>query len=168
MKQLKIGGYQRVSTEEQAALVEGSLDNQRYRLNAFVDLKNVQEKNWGKIVDWYVDDGYSAKDTRRPAFQRMMSDLRKGKIDLILVADLSRLSRNIQDFCEILEILKTNESSFLSIKEQFDSSTPAGKMMLYLSGQKSSKKQTKQDLRILRRLKEIIQSDQFWLSFQGI
>ena len=131
MKQFKIGGYLRVSTEEQAALVDGSLDNQKYRLSAFVDLKNVQEKNWGKIGDFYIDDGYSAKDTRRPAFQRMIGDLRRGKIDLILVADLSRLSRSISDFCGILELLKNTDSSFLSIKEQFDSSTPAGKMMLY-------------------------------------
>ena len=77
--QLKIGAYTRVSTEEQASLVDGSLDNQKYRLTSFVDLKNVQEKNWGKIVEHYVDDGYSAKDTRRPAFQRMMSDLKKEK-----------------------------------------------------------------------------------------
>lgn len=131
MKQLKIGGYLRVSTEEQAALVDGSLDNQRYRMNAFVDLKNVQEPKWGKIVEFYMDDGYSAKDTRRPAFQRMMADLKRGKINLILVNDLSRLSRNIPDFCGILESLKENDASFLSIKEQFDSTTPAGKMMLY-------------------------------------
>lgn len=131
MKQFKVGGYCRVSTEEQAALVDGSLDNQKYRVNAFVDLKNVQEKNWGQIIDFYVDEGLSAKDTRRPAFQRMIADLRRGKIDLILVTDLSRLSRSISDFCGILDLLKNHDSSFLSIKEQFDSSTPAGKMMLY-------------------------------------
>ncbi len=131
MQQLKIGGYVRVSTEEQASLVDGSLDNQKYRINAFVDLKNVQEPQWGKVVDFYIDDGYSAKDTRRPAFQRMMSDLKRGKINHILVADLSRLSRSISDFCGILEVLKVHEASFLSIKEQFDTSTPAGKMMLY-------------------------------------
>lgn len=131
MQQLKIGGYIRVSTEEQASLVDGSLDNQKYRINAFVDLKNVQEPQWGQIVDFYIDDGYSAKDTRRPAFQRMMADLKRGKINHILVADLSRLSRSISDFCGILEVLKQQEASFLSIKEQFDTSTPAGKMMLY-------------------------------------
>ena len=131
MKRLKVGGYVRVSTEEQASLVDGSLDNQQYRIRAFVDLKNVQEPNWGSIVEVYIDDGYSAKDTRRPAFQRMMADIKKGKIDLILATDLSRLSRNIPDFCGILEVLKQNEASFLSIKEQFDTSTPSGKMMVY-------------------------------------
>lgn len=131
MSKFKIAAYLRVSTEEQAALVDGSLDNQKYRISAFVDLKNVQEKSWGSVVDYYVDDGYSAKDMNRPAFQKMMSDLRKGKVDLILVNDLSRLSRSISDFCMILDVLKNHESSFLSIKEQFDSSSPAGKMMLY-------------------------------------
>ncbi len=131
MQQLKIGGYIRVSTEEQASLVDGSLDNQKYRIKAFVEVKNIQEPNWGNVVEFYIDDGYSAKDTRRPAFQKMMTDLKQGKINLILVPDLSRLSRSISDFCGILELLKQSNSSFLSIKEQFDTSTPAGKMMLY-------------------------------------
>lgn len=128
---LKIGAYIRVSTEEQASAIEGSLDNQKYRLKAFVDLKNNQSKDWGNIVDFYIDDGFSAKDTRRPAYQRMMSDIKRKKIDLILIPDLSRLSRNILDFCGLMEDLEKYEAQFLSIKEQFDSSTPAGKMMIY-------------------------------------
>lgn len=128
---LKLGAYVRVSTEEQASVVEGSLDNQKYRLKAFVDLKTTQVKNWGSIIEFYVDDGFSAKDTRRPAYQRMMNDVKKKKIDLILVTDLSRLSRNIFDFCNLMDELEKNEAQFLSIKEQFDSTTPAGKMMIY-------------------------------------
>jgi site-specific DNA recombinase len=128
---LKLGAYIRVSTEEQASAVEGSLDNQKYRLKAFTDLKNSQVRNWGEIIDYYIDDGFSAKDTRRPAYQRMMNDLKKKKIDLILITDLSRLSRNIYDFCNLMDELEKNEAQFLSIKEQFDSTTPAGKMMIY-------------------------------------
>lgn len=128
---LKLGAYVRVSTEEQASAIEGSLDNQKYRLKAFVDLKGTQVKNWGEIVEFYIDDGFSAKDTRRPAYQRMMTDIKKKKIDLILVTDLSRLSRNIFDFCNLMDDLEKNEAQFLSIKEQFDSTTPAGKMMIY-------------------------------------
>ena len=59
MNNFKIAAYLRVSTEEQAALVDGSLDNQRYRLSAFVDLKNVQEKKWGTIVDFYIVNTHS-------------------------------------------------------------------------------------------------------------
>ncbi|MBL7670347.1 MAG: recombinase family protein [Bdellovibrionaceae bacterium] len=128
---LKLGAYVRVSTEEQASAVEGSLENQKYRLKAYVDLKNTQVRNWGEIVEFYIDDGFSAKDTRRPAYQRMMTDIKRKRIDLILVTDLSRLSRNIYDFCNLMDELEKNEAQFLSIKEQFDSTTPAGKMMIY-------------------------------------
>lgn len=49
--------------------------------------------------------GYSAKDTKRPAYQKMIRDIRTGKVNLIVVTDLSRLSRNISDFCKLLEEL---------------------------------------------------------------
>lgn len=127
----KIALYLRVSTDEQAIRHEGSLDSQKHRLNAFIDVKNVQQSDWGKVVETYIDDGISAKDTNRPAFQRMMKDLRKGRINLILVTDLSRLSRNIMDFCVLLEELRTYKAQFLSIKEQFDTTTAAGEMMVF-------------------------------------
>lgn len=127
----KIGAYVRVSTEEQAQVMDGSLESQQHRLKGFLDSKNLQEKNWGKIVETYIDDGFSAKDTRRPAYQRMLRDIRSGKIDLILVTDLSRLSRNIADFCGLLEELESHRAKFLSVKEQFDTSTPVGEMMIY-------------------------------------
>ncbi len=128
---LKIGAYVRVSTDEQASAIEGSLDNQRYRLRTFIELKNTQANKWGDIIEFYVDDGYSAKDTRRPAYQRLMNDVRQKKIELILITDLSRLSRNIFDFCSLMGELEKTGAQFLSLKEQFDSSTPAGKMMIY-------------------------------------
>ncbi len=127
----KIGAYIRVSTEEQAQVIEGSLESQKFRINAYVDIRKSQESGWGEVHEFYIDDGYSAKDTRRPKYQKMMRDLRLGKINLILVTDLSRLSRNISDFCGLMEELEHHKAKFLSIKEQFDSSTPAGEMMLY-------------------------------------
>ncbi len=128
---LKIGAYIRVSTEEQAQVVDGSLDSQKYRIKGYIEIRNSQEAGWGSLVESYIDDGYSAKDTKRPAYQRMMRDIRIGKINLILVTDLSRLSRSISDFCDLLKQLDNTKAKFLSIKEQFDSSTPAGEMMLF-------------------------------------
>lgn len=128
---LLIGIYNRVSTDEQASVIEGSLTNQQHRIKSFIELKNLQEKGWGQIVDSYIDDGYSAKDTNRPAYQRMMKDLKRGRINLVIVTELSRLSRSIPDFCDFLKILDGQNGKFFSIKEQFDTSTSAGKMMLY-------------------------------------
>ena len=129
--QHKLGLYLRVSTEEQALRNEGSMESQKHRLASFIDLKNIQTPGWGVVVDSYIDEGLSAKDTRRPAFQRLMTDVRRGRINLILVTDLSRLSRSIRDFCGILEDLNRAKAKFLSLKEQFDTSTPAGEMMLF-------------------------------------
>ena len=127
----KIGIYVRVSTEEQAQLKEGSIDTQKHRTRLFYESKIAHEANWGKIVEIYSDEGLSAKNTRRPAYQKMMQDVRRKHINLILVTDLSRLSRNIMDFCLLLEELKQHNAKFLSIKEQFDTSTATGEMMVF-------------------------------------
>ncbi|MCB0343342.1 MAG: recombinase family protein, partial [Bdellovibrionales bacterium] len=127
----KVGAYVRISTEEAAQVQEGSISSQKHRLHSWVEIKNSQQEAWGEIVEVYADEGISAKDMNRPAFQKMMRDLRKGKINLILVTELSRLSRSIMDFCHILDELKAHKAGFLSIKEQFDTSTPAGEMMVF-------------------------------------
>jgi len=126
-----IGIYVRVSTEEQAQVADGSIENQQHRIKTYINMKKTQEKNWGKIVETYIDDGYSAKSTNRPAYQRMVRDLKAGKINLILITDLSRLSRNIADFCDLYKELGKYKANFLSIKEQFDTSTPVGEMMVF-------------------------------------
>ena len=128
---LLIAIYRRVSTDEQASVVEGSLDNQLHRMKSFIDLKNTQEPNWARLIEVYTDDGYSAKDTNRPAYKKMMTDIARGKVNMVMVTELSRLSRNILDFCEFLKVLDNQNGKFFSIKEQFDTSNPAGKMMLY-------------------------------------
>ena len=55
-----------------------------------MQFRNAQETHWGKIVEFYADEGFSAKDMHRPALQRLLADLRLGKVNLILVTDLSR------------------------------------------------------------------------------
>lgn len=132
MKPLKIAAYIRVSTDEQAKLHEGSLDSQKFRIQEFVKFKNSQQKSWGDIVEFYVEDGVSAGTTNRPMYQKMMTDVRKGKVNLILVSDLTRLSRNLLDFCNLINELEEYKASYLSMKEQFDTSTPIGRMMVYV------------------------------------
>ncbi|NBX00009.1 recombinase family protein, partial [bacterium] len=127
----RIGIYIRVSTEEQAKIVEGSLVSQRMRLEEYVAGQNRRESNWGAIVGVYVDEGKSAKDMNRPEFQRMLADVRMGKLDLILASELSRFSRSIRDFCEIWDLLKKHKVSFITLRDNFDSTTAAGEMMIF-------------------------------------
>lgn len=132
MKPLKIGAYIRVSTEDQVKVFEGSLESQKYRIQEFIDYKNRQTPNWGEVVEWYVEEGISAGTTNRPMYQKIMNDIRKGKVNLILVSDLTRLSRNLLDFCNLINELEKHKASYLSMKEQFDTSTPIGRMMVYI------------------------------------
>lgn len=127
----KVGLYIRVSTDFAAQVVEGSLDSQKHRMQGFVEHKNREQKNWGVIQEFYIEEeGRSAGNTNRPAYQRMMRDLRSGKINFVLVADVSRLSRSVLDFCLLLKELDEIGAKYLSIKENYDTSTPKGKMMI--------------------------------------
>jgi site-specific DNA recombinase len=128
-KPLKIGAYIRVSTDKQVQVFEGSLDTQKYRMQEFVKGRNKEIHSWGTVIDFYVEEGFSAGTVKRPEYQRMMGDLRTGKINLILVADISRLSRNVHDFSVLLRELEQHGASYMSLKEQFDTTTPAGRLM---------------------------------------
>lgn len=127
----KIGIYVRVSTEEQAENPEGSIKSQEHRLREFVKHKNSFEP-FGEIVEFYCDAGISAKDTNRPAFQRMMDDVRGKKINMILITELSRLTRSIRDFANLVEMLDQLECQIYSLKDQFDSSTAVGSFSMFL------------------------------------
>lgn len=80
----------------------------------------------------YSDKGFSGKNTERPAFQRMMTAVRRGEIEKIIVYRLDRISRSITDFGAIWETLKEHGAEFVSISEKFDTSTPVGRAMVYI------------------------------------
>ena len=126
----RLGLYLRVSTEEQARIQDGSLTSQKARLEEYVAGQNRRESGWGQIVDVYTDDK-SAKDMNRPEFQRLLSDVRHGRINLILATELSRLSRSIKDFCELWETFKKHNTSFITLRENFDTTNAAGEMMVF-------------------------------------
>ncbi|MDE6181824.1 MAG: recombinase family protein, partial [Eubacteriales bacterium] len=80
----------------------------------------------------YEDKGFSGKNTDRPQFKKLMSDIKKGNISQIIVYRLDRISRSITDFSNIMDILEEHKVSFISANEKFDTSTPTGKAMLYI------------------------------------
>lgn len=82
----------------------------------------------------YEDEGYSGKNTNRPRFQEMMQEIRKGGCNYLVCYKLDRLGRNLADLANLVEMLNKLNVSFISIKEQFDTSTPIGKAMLYFAG----------------------------------
>ncbi len=81
----------------------------------------------------YEDEGFSGGDIDRPQFKLMMSDAKKGKFEAVVCYRLDRISRNVLDFSQTLEELNNKNISFISINEQFDTSTPMGKAMMYIA-----------------------------------
>ncbi|MCM2282271.1 MAG: recombinase family protein [Bdellovibrionaceae bacterium] len=124
-----MGAYIRLSPSDEIR-EEGSLVSHPQRIRQFVDYRNSQSPGWGKIIDWYTDKDYSGKDMNRPEFKRLCRDIKDGKVNAVIVTELSRLSRSVKDFVQFWDFLKRHKATFYSLKESFDTSTPMGELMV--------------------------------------
>lgn len=86
-----------------------------------------------RITVYDEDEGFSGKNTHRPGFLRLMEDVRQQRISVVYVYRLDRLGRSVLDFCATLEDLQRHGVSFVSVRENFDTSTPMGRAMLYIT-----------------------------------
>lgn len=116
-------GYARVSTENQ--LENYSIDEQTARLEAYC-----AAKGWA-LLKTYIDGGYSGGNTNRPALQQLLKAVRESKIDAVVVYKLDRLSRSQKDTLTLIEDeFLAHGTDFVSINENFDTSTPFGRAMI--------------------------------------
>lgn len=92
-------------------------------------------RNYENDVEFtiYEDEGFSGGNINRPQFKKLLKDIKTKKYDALICYRLDRISRNVADFSATLELLQTNNCDFISIKEQFDTSTPMGRAMVYIS-----------------------------------
>ena len=90
------------------------------------------ETTAGQPLVVYADRGYSGKNTQRPDFQRLMKDIEARKIEKLYVYRLDRFSRSVADFGRLWETLKACNVEFVSVNENFDTSTPMGRAMLHI------------------------------------
>jgi len=81
----------------------------------------------------YEDEGFSGSTLYRPKFLKLMEDIKLKKINILACYRLDRISRNVADFSQTLEILIRNNVDFISISERFDTSSPMGKAMIYIA-----------------------------------
>jgi len=117
----KVAVYTRVSTEDQAK--EGySLGAQKERLSAYCE-----SQGWD-IADFYVDDGQTGRNVRRPAYQKMMEE--RDKWDMILVMKMDRIHRNSKNFMIMMENLEKWGKKFTSMQESLDTSTAVGRFVV--------------------------------------
>lgn len=118
----KVALYVRVSTRYQ--IDKDSLPFQRKKLKEYCKVLGIDDF----VI--FEDDGYSRKNTERPHFQEMMSCVRVGEISHIIVWKVDRISRNLLDFAAMYQELKDNRVTFISMNEQFDTSSAIGEAML--------------------------------------
>ena len=78
----------------------------------------------------YKDKGYSGKNTVRPQLQQLLTDIRRGEVEKVIVYKLDRISRSILDFSNMMELFQQYQVEFVSSTERFDTSTPIGRAML--------------------------------------
>jgi len=116
--------YTRVSTDMQAEKEFSSCESQEEKIKSFVNSQN----NW-QVYKVYSDAGYSGATLNRPAIQQLLSDLKKEKIDIVLVYKIDRLTRSPKDFYQLIEFFEQSKIDFISITERFDTSTPAGRLL---------------------------------------
>ena len=124
---MRAAGYGRVSTEEQAN--EGhSLDAQREKNLAYIKFQG-----W-TLVGYFEDPGYSGKNLNRPDMKRLLTEIESGNIDVLVVHKLDRLTRNIGDLYYLLDLFEKKKVKFVSISENFDTSTAIGRMFVFMLG----------------------------------
>lgn len=120
--------YTRKSTEEGLEQEFNSLDAQREACSAYV--KSQASLGWRQIAEHYDDGGISGGTMERPALQRLLADIAAGKVDIVVVYKIDRLTRSLIDFSRIVEIFDSRSASFVSVTQQFNTTTSMGRLML--------------------------------------
>jgi site-specific DNA recombinase len=128
IKRTRCAVYTRKSTEEGLEQEFNSLDAQREAGEAYV--ASQRHEGWTLVPDYYDDGGFSGGSMERPALKRLLADIAAGKIDVIVVYKVDRLSRSLADFAKMVEIFDAHTVSFVSVTQQFNTTTSMGRLTL--------------------------------------
>jgi site-specific DNA recombinase len=120
--------YTRKSSEEGLEQDFNSLHAQRESCEAYVSSQ--KHEGWIVLPTIYEDGGYSAGSMDRPALQRLLADIKSGAVDVVVVYKVDRLTRSLTDFARIVEIFDAPGASFVSVTQQFNTSTSMGRLTL--------------------------------------
>lgn len=120
--------YTRKSTEESLEQAFNSLDAQREACSAYI-LSQCHE-GWQATCERYDDGGYSGGSMDRPGLVHLLEDIKAGKVDVIVVYKVDRLTRSLADFARIIEVLDTHKASFVSVTQAFNTTSSMGRLTL--------------------------------------
>ena len=127
-KRIRCAVYTRKSTEEGLEQEFNSLDAQREAGEAYV--ASQRHEGWTLVLDHYDDGGFSGGTLERPGLKRLMKDIEAGLIDVIVVYKIDRLTRSLTDFAKLVDVFDANTISFVSVTQQFNTTTSMGRLTL--------------------------------------
>ena len=127
-KLIRCAIYTRKSHEEGLEQEFNSLDAQREAAEAYIESQRMQ--GWQTLPDRYDDGGFSGGNMERPGLQRLLADVDAGKVDVIVVYKIDRLSRSLVDFMKMIERFNQKGVSFVSVTQHFNTTDPTGRMFL--------------------------------------
>ncbi|UZR30748.1 recombinase family protein [Methylococcus mesophilus] len=120
--------YCRVSSDERLDQEFNSIDAQKEAGHAYIASQRIE--GWIPVADDYDDPGYSGGNTERPGLKRLLSDIEAGRIDIVVVYKIDRLTRSLADFSRMVEVFERQGVSFVSVTQQFNTTTSMGRLML--------------------------------------
>ena len=120
--------YTRKSTEEGLDQEFNSLDAQREACAAYI--LSQKHEGWSAVREAYDDGGFSGGSMERPGLKRLLADVEAGRVDVIVVYKVDRLTRALSDFAKIVEILDARGASFVSVTQAFNTTTSMGRLTL--------------------------------------
>ena len=127
-RRLRCAVYTRKSTEEGLDQEYNSIDAQRDAGHAYIASQRAE--GWIPLADDYDDPAYSGGHMERPALQRLLADIEAGKLDIVVVYKIDRLTRSLTDFSRMIEVFERHGVSFVSVTQQFNTTTSMGRLML--------------------------------------
>ncbi|MEM9879518.1 MAG: recombinase family protein [Pseudomonadota bacterium] len=128
MTRIRCAIYTRKSSDEGLDQAFNSLDAQREACAAYI--QSQKHEAWRLVPTRYDDGGLSGGTLERPALQRLMADIDAGKVDMVVVYRVDRLTRSLADFAKLVDRLDAADASFVSVTQQFNTSTSMGRLTL--------------------------------------
>src|SRR5215510_11541917 len=120
--------YTRKSSEEGLEQEFNSLAAQREACEAYI--RSQQHEGWALARTHYDDGGFSGGNIERPALQQLLAEIRAGRVDIVIVYKVDRLTRSLADFARLVEIFDKEGVSFVSVTQQFNTTSSMGRLTL--------------------------------------
>jgi DNA invertase Pin-like site-specific DNA recombinase len=128
VRKVRCAIYTRKSTDEGLEKEFNTLDAQRDACAAYI--ASQRHEGWIEVPDYYDDGGFSGGTLERPALKRLLADIEQGRIDVIVVHKIDRLSRSLTDFAKLVETMEAHDVTFVSVTQAFNTTTSMGRLTL--------------------------------------